>query len=141
MAKIRAKLVPLQVSSDSGTTWKDVVCGINFKHQSSRQSVTVDSYCGTSKEYSDNVEFSFTGTCYFDTGYNTSTQVGYTEMNGWMNAGTKILARLTNGTDGANMHDEGEVLVTDISNYGETGGFMQFDFTLEGSGTKTITGA
>lgn len=141
MGTIKSKLVPVQISSDEGVTWKDVVCLKSAEHTSSRAKISVVTYCGEDSEYADTVEFAFSGTAVYNPDYSDTTQVSYMEMQGWQNAGTKVLARMTHGTAGANLYAEGLCLITDIKVNGDVSDVLQWDFTLTGTGTKTIVGS
>lgn len=140
MGSIKSKLVPVQIALSADAVdadWKDVVCLKSAEHTSERASVPIETYCGSDAEYADNVAFGFSGTAVYDPSYDDASQVSYMDMQGWQNAGTKVYARMTNGTNGANLYTMGLCLITSLKVSGDVSDVLQWDFTLTGTGVKT----
>ena len=144
MANVQGLDLVIEISQDSGSTWKYIVCETNSGFTGSRTTTSVATKCNRStpavglgaKEWS----MSFSGVVKSDP--DAETELGYGDMLGFWDAGTELRARRLNPSEtGTIITQEGNVYITDISDSAETDGVLTFDFTLTGNGALVLTSA
>lgn len=139
--QINGDLVGLWISTvltnPATTDWKEVVCSTNTQLQGSASTTTTNTKCGTIKTRS-NPAWTVTGS-----GVTNSTpttgQVSGTDMVGFFQDNTPILIKMAHVTDTALFYREGQGTVGTYSEKADTGVEVTFDFTLEITGSLTLT--
>lgn len=141
MAEVQAISVLLELSADSGNTWKQLICLTSAGFDAQRTSEKTETQCGT-----------FTGISTVSWGFDfeaqvnttpTASQLSYKDVLNYFNSGTKLLVRQQSPDDttpGADFFISGEIYITSIRNSTpmQGGKMMAFSGRLEGSGVIDI---
>jgi predicted secreted protein len=140
MAAIQGNDVNVQLSTDTGTTWKTLICETRSGVSMSRDTTSTQTKCsaGTSVLGIGALSWSFSFDAVVDTDPSAS-QVTYADVLTLMNAGTKVMGRIQYNTSGTEFYHAGDVYVTDLSLDAATGETVQFSGTLSGTGALDIT--
>ena len=140
MAKVQGKDDILEVSSDSGVTWKTIICETSHSFQFTRNSSRVATKCdsGTSSVILGSYEWSFQSSFVVETAP-SGTQISYEDLLGFAQAGTALQIRNQNGASGANWYTAGTVYITDLTKTAEEAGLVSVDVTLAGDGVLDVT--
>lgn len=137
---VQSNLVPISLSSDSGSTYKTVVCkkSVNFKGSTSTTKEETD--CGVLVGIGAN-EWSFDVEAIVNT-TPASTEFSYEDILGFWSAQTALLVKYqypTSGTPGGDFYHQGTVYITDLSQANSVGNLLTFSMTLSGTGTLDIS--
>lgn len=137
--RLQSSVVPLQISDDSGVTWKDLICVTNYTNPLSRSKNETETLnCGVLTG-SGPVKFDFSGegVCDVTPG---ATQVSLDDLRTWLLADTVLQARITNpstGSVGTKIFLQGEVTVEKADVKASPSDLIKFDFALKGQGNPT----
>lgn len=137
---INAKSMPLEISFDSGVTYKTVVCIIDLQVALSTPTEEDDTYCGK-KVGQGSIEFNPSGNLVIETNP-TATEASFDDLVEKMAAGATVFFRLQNplsGSIGRGFYLSGEVLITELTPAGTASGLMKCSFAMRGTGTLTTT--
>lgn len=132
--------MPIELSFDSGVTWKVLVCMIDKNIPLTTQTEVDQTYCGP-KVGQGPIEFNPSGNATVETNPDAD-EVSFDELLEVMNAGTTIKFRLQNplsGSVGRGFYLSGDILITELTPNGTALGLMKFSFTFTGTGTLTTT--
>jgi predicted secreted protein len=142
MAKITGKSVVFAYSTDSGSTWKSIICEIsntfNFERAFDSQETKCDG--GTVSKVPGAYDWSIDVSGVADNAP-SGTQASYEEILALAVAGTEVLGRLqspSSGSVGADFYKAGNMFVSSLSATEEVNGAYQFDMTLQGNGALDI---
>lgn len=137
---VQSNLVPIAVSTDSGSTYKNVVCkkSWNFNHETSTTSEETD--CGTltgigSNTWSFDVEGVMNTTP-------ASTELSAEDLLSIAHNQTNVLVRAqypTSGTPGTDIYIQGSAYITNFRVVNTVGNLMTFTATITGTGVLDIT--
>lgn len=143
MANVQALDFVLEISQDSGTTWKFIVCeessGFDFSRSTNTRRTKCDGGAPAVGLGGYEWSFSFSGAVKADP---TSSQLSYKDLVKLAVDGTKVRARRQNpasGTPGTVMFLAGDVYVTAVSDSSQVDDVVSFDFTLSGDGPLDYT--
>lgn len=137
---LQSSVLPLMLSFDGGTSWKQLVCVTNYTDNMSVGNTETETLnCGT-LQGAGSPKFDFAGEAVAD--YNPgSTLVSRKDLETAMLAGTTIKARLANpgtGSVGWLYYKQGDVLVISVNGKVSPNDLSKFDFSLKGQGTPSI---
>jgi TP901-1 family phage major tail protein len=141
MANIQGKDDVLMLSSDSGTTWKTLVCETSHTFNFTRNSTTTATKCdsGTSARSLGAYEWSFQSSVVVKTDPG-ATEISFEDLLSLSVAGTGVLIRSANPNPaGTNFYISGTVYITDLSKTAETDGLVSADVTFSGDGALDIS--
>ena len=137
---VQSNLVPITLSTDSGTTYRAIVCkkGWTFNHETATTEEQTD--CGTLIGLGSNSwSFDVDGIFSTDPG---GSEIGAEELIDIAGAQTLVLVKAqypTSGTPGANVYLQGSVYITNVQLVNSVGSLMNYTLTLKGSGTLDTT--
>jgi predicted secreted protein len=136
MAEIQGNNVTVEISTDSGTTYKTLICETRSGIQITRDTTQTQTKCnaGTTVLGLGAYSWSMSFDAVVDTAPSGS-QVTYNDMLGWVTSGTALTARIE---EAGEFTHEGSVYVTDLSLDAATGEAVSFSGTLSGTGALTI---
>jgi predicted secreted protein len=143
MAKIAGQGVVLQISTDTGTTWKSLICEItntsNFTRETSTSPLTK---CDTATAAQTVIPLGYSWSMDFDALVDTAPttgQVTYTDMKTLAVNGTTFLVRRQYDNTGSEFYESGSVIITSLSSPAPVDGYVGFSGTLTGSGALDLT--
>lgn len=143
MAKIRGQLVLLQVSTDAGTTWKDLICLLSNSVNKTRETTTSPfTKCDVATAAQEITPLGYTWEMPFTALVDTApsgTQLTYADMNTLFVNGTTVLVRQQYDGTGNEFYEQGSAILTSISSERSAEGFVTYDGTFQGSGPLDIT--
>lgn len=134
----QSELVPLEISSDGGTTWKVLVCrrSSTFNHDTAINEEATD--CGTATSPGNNTfGWDFDGVA--NTSPTSGSQVSWKDLLALATAKTKIKARNMAGTLGAEWYQAGDVYISSLRQTYATGTSVGFSGTFRGVDDLDIT--
>lgn len=137
---VASVLVPIQLSFDNGTTWKDLVCLTNYSSPLTNDLNETLTFCG--KEVGEGIpalDFSGEAVSKMPALVN---QVSQGDLEEAMMGKVRPLARIvypTTGSAGSTMRRESQVVVESVTPKGAANDVLKFDFSLKGVGTPTIS--
>lgn len=137
---LQSNLVPISLSSDSGTTYKTVTCkkGWTFNHDISTTEEETD--CGTLTGLGSN-KWSFDIEGVMNTSP-ASTEVSAEDLLSFSSAQTSLLVKAqypTSGSPGTDLYAQGAGYITNLKITNSVGSLMTFSATFKGTGTLDIT--
>jgi hypothetical protein len=140
MAQINGKDVSVQLSSDSGTTWKTLICEIDHTFSLTRETSSVFTKCdsGTATVSLGAYSWQVTGNAVADTAPG-ATEVSYEDMLGWAQAGTSLMILMEHDAAGGDFTESGTGYITSLERTAGTVDPIQFSFTFSGTGALDIT--
>jgi hypothetical protein len=137
MQTVQSSLVPIQLSSDNGATFKDVVCLTSYDIPLNTPSTSVSTFCGQAVGLG-NIAFNpkFSAVC--DSAPDDDT-VSYADVLAWQIAKTKLRFKVEypgqgSASAGTVIYLEGDCRVTDTDFKAQVDDVLQFDVTLTGEG-------
>jgi hypothetical protein len=137
MQTVQSSLVPIQLSSDNGATFKDVVCLTSYDIPLNTPSTSVSTFCGQAVGLG-NIAFNpkFSAVC--DSAPDADT-VSYKDVLNWQINKTKLRFRVDypgqgSSNEGGVIYLEGDCRVTDTDFKAQVDDVLQFDVTLTGEG-------
>lgn len=126
---IQSDIVPLELTFDNGTTYKDLVC-LESDEVSTTNGVTENNtYCGTENGIA-KVKVSISGTGVCNPNLDANTEVTYKDLLSAQVSRTAIGYRKQSGSSGANFYLAGTCYVTDLKLQGSATQVIKFTFTL-----------
>ena len=132
--------VPIQLSFDNGTTWKNLVCLTNTTSPLANSLNAQESYCGNFQGQGiPTMDFSGEAICDFTPG---ATEVSLHDLESAMLASQVLIARQVypgTGSVGNLLFRKSEVVVESTSLKGATNQLLMFDFSLKGQGIPVVT--
>lgn len=137
---VQSNLVPIAISSDSGSTYKTIVCKKGYTFNGSTSTTKEETDCGVFTGIGAN-EWSFD----FDGIVNTSpasTEFSYEDLLGFWSAQTALKVKVqtpTSGSPGVDFYMQGDVYLTSLTQTNSVGSLIQFSGTFTGTGTLDIT--
>jgi predicted secreted protein len=137
---INAKDMPIELSFDSGVTWKVLVCLKDISIPLQTPVTAEDTYCGK-KVGVGVIEFNPSGNAVCETRPDTD-EVSHDDLVEYMDTGTSFLWRIQNPTSGSvghNLYYSGSCKCTNVTFTGTANGLVGFSFTLTGEGTLDRT--
>jgi hypothetical protein len=132
---INAKDMPIELSFDSGVTWKILVCLKDISVPLQTPVTAEDTYCGK-KVGVGLIEFNPSGNAVCETRPDTD-EVSADDLIQLMAAGTSFLFRVQNPTSGSigfGLYLSGSCKCTQCNITGTANGLVNFAFTLTGEG-------
>jgi hypothetical protein len=132
---INAKDMPIELSFDSGVTWKVLVCLKDISIPLQTPVTAEDTYCGK-KVGVGLIEFNPSGNAVCETRPDTD-EVSADDLIQVMAAGTSFLFRVQNPTSGSvgfGLYLSGSCKCTQVNVTGTANGLVTFAFTLTGEG-------
>lgn len=143
MAKISGKLVILQISTDDGTTWKDMICLVSNDLNMTRETQTAPiTKCDVEGSAQEITATSLTWEMPFDALVDTaptSTQVTLADALTLMNNGTTVMVRQQYDNTGSDFYTVGSAIMTSLSTSAPAEGYFGYSGTFSGSGSLDIT--
>src|SRR5687767_11439020 len=134
-SNLQSNLVPLEISSDDGTTWKTLTCLVSANFSGTTTTTEEETQCGTFTGMGANKwEMSFDSVVNLTP---DSTQVSFEEVLGWWHNQTEVLVRQqypSSGTPGSNFYMSGGAYFSALGNQVQVGSSMKFSGTLKGNG-------
>lgn len=143
MAKIRGQLVPLEISTDSGVTWKVLICLLSNDLNMTRETLTAPfTKCDTATAALDRAPGALTWEVAFDALVDDSplsTQLTAADLLTLVNNGTTVMVRQQYDGTGSDFYTVGSAIITAFSITNPADGFTGFSGTFSGSGALDIT--
>lgn len=137
---IQSNLIPIEISSDSGTTYKKLVCNQTWKLGQSVSVSEEETDCGTLVGLGSN-KWSFDAAGVLNS-TPESTEISHEGLNTLFAAQTLILVRAqypASGSPGADLYAVGSAYITSLEVDKSTGSLMKFTATFTGNGVLDIT--
>jgi hypothetical protein len=143
MSKVRGKLVPLDISTDGGTTWKVLICLLsNDLHVTRAVIEAPPSKCDSDTAATQKAP----GVLSWDMPFSAllddtplSTQLTASDILTLATNGTIVKARQQYDNTGSELYAVGDVLITDLTITNPAEGYTGFSGTFLGSGPIDIT--
>lgn len=143
MARLRGQLAVLEISTDTGTTWKPLICLLSNDLNMTRETLTAPfTKCDTVNAAQEITPTALTWEMPFDALIDDSptvSQVTYADMLTLMNNGTTVLVRQQYNGSGSEFYTSGSAILTSLSGTFPADGFMGYSGTFSGSGALDIT--
>lgn len=143
MAKIAGQAVVLEISTDTGTTWKQLICEITNTSNFTRETATSPlTKCDTATAARTVTSLGYTWGFDFDALVDTaptSTQLTYMDIKTLAVNGTSFLVRRQYDNTGSEFFESGNCIVTNLSSPAPADGYVGFSGTFTGSGALDIT--
>jgi hypothetical protein len=140
MAKISGAAIKTEISTDTGTTWKELICETTSGSDMTRETQTAPfTKCNTATAAQEITPLGYSWSFTFDALTDTvpsSTQVTYTDMQTLFVNGTSFLVRRVFTGE---VYMSGSAYVTSLSEVAPADGFHSFSGTISGSGAIDIT--
>jgi len=134
---VQARVIPLRISTDGGTTKKILVCLQESGFSASTATTEEISQCGTHAGVGGNT-WEYTATIIINTTPGATTEVSYEDLLALWNAQTQFLVYDNHPTDGTAWYQSGTVLITSLSKTGGAEGLVKASVTLKGVGNLDI---
>lgn len=138
---LQSNLVPIAVSSDSGTTYLNVACkkGWTFNHDTPTSEEQTD--CGTLIGLGSNT-WSFDVEGVVNTTPTSGSEISAEGLVALATAQTSILVKAqypTSGSPGTDLYFQGAAYITNFKVDNKVGSLMTFTATIKGTGQLDIT--
>lgn len=138
MALVRGQDVLLQISSDTGTTWKDIICLTTNTVNRTRETQTAPfTKCNVATAAQEVTPLGYSWEMTFDALVDTSptaSQVTFKDMQLLFDNGTTVMVRQQYDGTGSEFYDVGTAILTSLTSERPADGFVQFAGTFTGSG-------
>lgn len=136
---LQSNLVPLKISTDTGTTKKSIVCKKSWTFNHSTSTTEEETDCGVLLGIGAN-KWSFDVEGVVNTTPTGASEVSAEDLLGIANAQTKFLVYLDYPSgSGTDLYASGEAYLTDFKITNSVGNLMTFTGTISGTGTLDIT--
>lgn len=141
MAKIQGSTQSVDISADSGTTWKSLICLRTSSVNGTVDSTVEQTNCGTFTSIGKpNMTVDFDAICETAPG---GTEVSYSSLLGYFNAGTQIMVRVQNpvvtgSSAGASYYQSFDGYITSLTLNQSTTEFINFSGTISSNGVIDI---
>jgi len=132
---IAGKLVPLQLSFNSGTTWKNVVCLVTSPLRSSKTTTREQTQCGPHVATGEHT-WGFDVTGVVNDTPTTASEVSASDLLAAHINDVKPMVRMDVGSS---IHTEGKVVIPEFGIENPVEGLARFTARLEGDGNLDIT--
>jgi calcineurin-like phosphoesterase len=143
MALLAATLLKLEISTDTGTTWKELICEISNTLNFTRETQTAPfTKCDTATAAQEITPTSSNWSFDYDALLSTSpsgTQVTYSDFITLAVNGTSFLVRAQYDNTGSEVYEKGTGYITSFTRTAPADGFVGFSGTISGSGALDIT--
>jgi hypothetical protein len=143
MAKISGQGVKLEVSTDTGTTWKPLICEITNTANFTRETATSPlTKCDVATAAQSVIPLGYSWSFDFDALVDdspTTSQVTYKDIQTLFVNGTTFLIRRQYDGTGTEFYESGNVIVTSLTSPAPVDGYVGFSGTFTGSGAIDIT--
>jgi hypothetical protein len=143
MAKVPGTGLKVEISTDTGTTWKELICELSNTLNFTRNTQTAPfTKCDTATAALEVTPTSSSWTVDFEALLSTSpltTQVSYSDFLLVATNGTEFLMRTQYDNTGSDVYESGSVYITSFSRTAPADGFVGFSGTMTGSGALDIT--
>ena len=138
LTDITSSTVPIEISLDSGSSWKTLVCLENYTHALDSEETTVETFCGPITSTPDPIaSIDFTAVC--NSTPDGGTEVTYSDLLSNVIAKTSVMYRLMSGTTGSTFYHSGTVKITNLTLEANAPGEpIRFSGTLVSSGLIDI---
>lgn len=136
MATIQSEAFFVELSADSGSTWKSVVCETDSSGSFESTTNSVLTKCGTfttDGEQTATVEYN--GVVKSDP---AAGELSYEQILAYWKAGTTLRIRRENPAGGANIYQVMDGTITSLSDASAAGELVTFSFTFTCNDTSTI---
>jgi predicted secreted protein len=143
MAKVPGSDLVLEISTDDGTTWKQLICEISNTFNFTRETQTSPfTKCDSATAAQEIAPLGSSWSLDFDALLSTSpagTQVTYSDIITLAVNGTSFKVRRQYDNTGSDVYETGSALITSFSSQAPADGFVGFSGTMSGSGALDIT--
>lgn len=143
MSKIPGKDIVLEISTDTGTTWKSLICEISNTANFNRESTTAPlTKCDTASAAQEITLLGYTWGFDFEALTDTApsvSQVTYSDLKTLAINGTSFLVRRQYDGSASEFYESGTAYITSITSPATVDGFHSFSGTMTGSGAQDIT--
>lgn len=143
MAKIRGQLVPLEISTDAGTTWKVLICLTSNDLNMTRETLTAPfTKCDTATAAQERSAGALTWEIPFDALVDSApltAQLTYADALMLMVNGTTVMIRQQYDATGSEWYVTGSAILTSLNQTNPADGFAGFSGTFSGTGPVDIT--
>jgi hypothetical protein len=143
MAKIAGKLVKTEISTDAGTTWKELICETSSGSDMTRETTTAPlTKCDDETAAQEITPLGYSWRFPFEALTDTaplSTQLTYPDMLTLFVNGTSVLLRRQYDTSASEFYISGTAYLTTLSEAAPADGFHSFTGEFAGSGALGIT--
>lgn len=143
MAKVRGQLVPLEISTDTGTTWKVLICLLSNDLNMTRETLTAPfTKCDNINAAQEITPTALTWEMPFDALLDDApliTQLTAGDLLTLVNNGTSVMVRQQYNSSGSEFYTVGSAVITSFSITNPADGFTGFSGTFSGSGALDIT--
>lgn len=142
MARIPGQDVLLQVSTDTGTTWKSIICLTTNSVNKTRETTTAAfTKCDVATAAREITPLGYTWEMTFDAQIDDSplsTQITYQDLNTLFLNATPVLVRQQFDATGDEFFDLGTAYLTSLTSDRPADNFVTFSGTFSGSGAIDI---
>lgn len=135
---IQSNLVPLMISTDSGVTYKSVLCKKSFNFNGTTPVNAEETDCGVSKGLGA-IDWTVDFEGLVNTTPTTPTEMSAKQISDLWLAQTLVLVKFTTGSGGSNVYRQGSGYITDYTETNQVGNLISFTFTLNGVGSPDFT--
>lgn len=136
MAVIESNSFLVELSADSGTTWKSLVCEENSSSAFETSTTNRLTKCGTFSTGSEQTaSFDYTGVVKSDPAVD---EVSYETMLGYWQNQTTLQLRRENPAGGASIYQKADVFVSSIGDESNAGDLVSFNVTFTVADTSTL---
>ena len=141
MAKIQGSTQSVDISVDNGTSWKSLICLRTSSVNGTVDSTVEQTNCGTFTSIGKpNMTVDFDAICETAPG---GSEVSYSSLLGYFNAGTEILVRVQNpvvtgSSAGASYYQSFNGYITSLTLNQSTTEFINFSGTVSSNGVIDI---
>jgi hypothetical protein len=145
MAKISGQSVKTEISTDAGTTWKELICETTSGSDLTRETTTAPfTKCDVATAAQEVTPLASSWSFNFDALTDTApsgSQVTYSDMLTLWNTGASFSVRRQYNTSGSEFYLSGTAYLTSLSEVAPADGFHSFSGTITGSGALDINPA
>lgn len=130
----------LEVSTDSGTTWKSMICELSNTLSMSTEMSSTQTKCdgGVTISTPGAKSWEISGEAVVDTAP-TASQVSYEDALGWWSNATAVLVRIQHDGTGTNFYHSGTAYLTSLELSANVTDAVQFSFSFTGNGSLDIS--
>lgn len=143
MAKIKGQLVKTEISSDGGTTWKELICEQSSGAEMTRETQTAPfTKCDTATAAQEITPLGYNWNFPFEALVDdaaAATQMTYPDLLTLFVNGTSVTVRRQYDNTGSIFYVSGTAYLTRLSESSPADGFVSCTGTFSGSGALDIT--
>jgi hypothetical protein len=136
---VQSNQVPMSISTDSGVTWKNIVCKRTWNFNGTTAVNSEESDCGIEKGLgAPDWTMDFEGIV--NTTPTSTTEISAKDMGDLWLAQTLVMVKvLTGAGTGKNLYISGSAYITDYAVQNSVGNLLAFTATLNGVGAPDFT--